>query len=88
VGPYCNRECPETFLLGELTSNNWPFWGKILVVSIVMGIGVLAVFMKVLFKIWLFVLERKQQSYLDSLSSDDEVDVESSLSDSHLQVCV
>lgn len=53
-----------------------------------MGIGVLAVFMKILFTIWLFVLERKQQSYLDSLNSDDDVDVESSLSESHLQVCV
>ena len=85
VGPYCNRQCPESFTLGELTSNNWPPWAKILIVSIVLGIAVFALLMKVVFVIWLYVLERKQDSYLDSLDNSD--DVESSISDSHLQVC-
>ena len=71
-GPYCNEECPESFTLGELTSNNWPIGVKIVIAIIIVAIGMVCMFMKFLFKIWLFWLEKKQDNYLDSLDVDLE----------------
>ena len=72
AGPYCNMECPETFVLGDLTSNNWPSRVKIAIICIVMGIGLIALVLKVLFVLWLCWLERMQRLYLESLEDDFE----------------
>ncbi len=71
-GPHCNSECPEAFDLGDLTSNNWPTWSKVLIVSVIVAVGVFAVVMKLLFVIWLWWVERKQVLYLESLDSNCE----------------
>ena len=82
VGPYCNNQCPEIFTLGELTSDNWPIWGKILIISVVVAIVVCMLFMKTLFVIWLYCVERKQNAYLDKLQNN----IESSQSSLNLEV--
>ena len=71
-GPYCNEQCPESFTLGELTSNNWPIGVKIVIAAVIVAIGMVCMFMKSLFKVWLFWLEKKQDNYLDSLDIDLE----------------
>ena len=71
-GPYCNLQCPDQFTLGELTSNNWPLWSRILIVAIILSIAVVTLLFKMLFVCWLFVLERKQDAYLESLENDYE----------------
>lgn len=82
VGPYCNDQCPEIFTLGELTSNNWPIWGKSLIAGVVVVIVVCMLLTKISFVIWLFCLERKQNAYLEQLDGN----IESSQSSLNLEV--
>lgn len=60
-------DCPDKFVLIELTSNNWPSWIKILIAAIVACVPIVCIVMKGLFVAWLFILERKQLGYLDSI---------------------
>ena len=82
VGPYSNNQCPEIFTLGELTSNNWPIWGKSLIAGVVVVIVLCMLLTKILFVIWLFCLERKQSGYLEQLDGN----IESSQSSLNLEV--
>ena len=66
-GPYCNEQCPDEFILGELTSNNWPVWAKLTISTAILSIGVVCLIMKILFYLWLYRLEKKQDDYLESL---------------------
>lgn len=66
-GPYCNENCPDEFVLIGITSNNWPKWAKMLLIAITLVIPISCIIMKGLFVIWLFILERKQLAYLNSL---------------------
>ena len=66
------------FTLGVLTSNNWHYAVKICIASAVLGIGLLSLCMKVLFSLWLFRLEKKQDGYLQQLDEQ--------LSDGYLEV--
>ena len=58
--------------LGQLTSDNWPLWSKILTAALVVGLAVVCVLIKMAFVAWLWWLERKQDGYLDSLEEDEE----------------
>ncbi len=81
-GLYCNSQCPGTFELGDLTSNNWAMWLKILIATMVVAVGVIAVAIKLLFVLWLWWIQRKQALYLESLDRSLEQ------SDNKLQVCL
>ena len=72
VGVLCNDECPDTLLLGELTSNNWHLGVKILIAVLINGIALLCVVMKITFVLWLSRLEKKQNGYIES--ADEELE--------------
>ena len=72
-GPYCNNMCPDRFVLGELTSNNWPLWAKITISSAVVGTALLCLLGKILFAIWIYQLDKKQDDYLESLDQQLQV---------------
>ena len=59
-------------ILGELTSDNWPLWSKIFIAVLVVGLAVICMLIKIAFMVWLWLLERKQDGYLDSLEEDEE----------------
>ena len=67
AGVLCNSYCPEELVLGELTSNDWHLGVKISIVVLIVGVAVVSVIIKVMFVIWLYVLERKLNNYLHSL---------------------
>ena len=71
IGFLCNPQCPDEFILGELTSNNWHVGIKILIAILVVGLSAVCISMKVAFMCWLSYLERKQDAYLDSLSLEE-----------------
>ena len=71
-GPYCNDMCPDEFLLGELTSNNWPLWAKLVIACSVVLIAMVCLVMKTLFAVWLYRLESGQDAYLQSLDDNPE----------------
>lgn len=64
--------CPDRLELGELTSDNWPLWSKIVIAVLVIGVAVVCMVVKVMFMVWVCWLERKQDAYLDSLEGDEE----------------
>ena len=72
LGVLCNNMCPDELQLGQLTSNNWPVWSKIFIVVLVVGLAVLCILIEVAFIVWLCLLERKQDAYLDELEGDEE----------------
>ena len=72
TGPYCNMECPEEFDLGQLTSNNWPLGVKTIVVLLILGVTFLCMMLKFIFGLWLCRLNWKQNSYLDTLDTDED----------------
>ena len=78
TGPQCNEECPEEFVQGELTSNNWHLGLKITIAVLIVSVTVLCVVMKFIFGVWLFRLNWKQNSYLDTLDTD-EIEAEDKL---------
>ena len=80
-GPYCYDRCPDSIDLSSLMSNNWHPGAKVAIAVVIIGIAAICLLMKMLFVIWLFWLERKQDAYLDSL----EVDLEND--EGVLQVC-
>ena len=59
--------CPDRFMVGELTSNNWPVWAKITIASAIIGIALLCLLGKILFALWMYQLDKKQDEYLESL---------------------
>ncbi len=65
VLPYCNSMCPDRFVVGELTSNNWPVWAKITIASAIIGIALLCLLGKMLFALWMYWLDKKQDESLD-----------------------
>ena len=69
-GLYCNMECPDELQLGELTSNNWPIWARVIIAAVILLLGMLSMLMKMLFAIWLFRLERQQDDYLLTLDNN------------------
>lgn len=81
TGLYCNEQCPEMFILDELTSNNWSDAAKIILVLILLGIVAMCVVLKAMFMLWRYRLEKKQHLYLVSLDSDLEKN------ETRLQVC-
>lgn len=66
-GPYCNEECPDEFVLLGVTSDNWPGWVKFLIIVLTVAVPIVCIATKGLFVAWLFMLERKQLAYLNSL---------------------
>ena len=81
--------CPDQFVLGDLTSNNWPLWMKLVVAGTVMGIAMACLLMKTLFSLWYYRLEKKQDDYLESLdqqllSSEASLQVRSSFHGNYL----
>ena len=70
-GPYCTGECPDSFIIIPLTSNNWPGLVKFLIIAVSFTISMACIFMKMLFVLWLFKLERKQLAYLNSLKDPE-----------------
>ena len=66
-GPQCNSQCPEEFLLGELDSNSWSAKAKVIISSLVLGITVLCVFLKIVLYIWQKWLQKKQDRYRKGL---------------------
>ena len=72
VGVLCNPQCPDQVIFGELTSNNWHLGVKIFIITLVIGIAVICVIVKLQFNTWVYVLERKLNKYLDSLYSKQE----------------
>ncbi len=82
-GPHCNDACPEMFVLGEPNSNSWLPSSKVMLVLVVVGVAVLCILMKVVFVVWMWRLEWKQQLYLWSLGNESyTADIETAL-----QVC-
>lgn len=67
LGVLCNRQCPDMLRLGELTSNRWHLGVKLSIVLLVVGIAAICLIIKVMFAIWLCVLEKKLKYYLHSL---------------------
>ena len=59
-GLHCNNQCPETFTLGKLDSDNWPLVAKGVIVALVLGITILCVLVKGIFCTWLYCLQRQQ----------------------------
>ena len=66
-GTLCNRECPDKLLLSGLTSNNWHLGVKIFIVVVIIGISITCVIIKLLFALWLYVMEKKLNDYLHLL---------------------
>ena len=77
-GPYCNEECPDEFILLQITSNNWPQWAKFFIITVSVLIPIVCIVFKGLFVAWVFVLERKQLAYLKAFY-DMESGIESKL---------
>ena len=79
-GPHCNNECPEMFILDELQSDNWLPGIKVLLVLVVIGVVIACVVVKVIFLLWLWKLEWKQQLYLGLLGDESyTTDIETAL---------
>ena len=62
-GLHCNNQCPETFTLGELDSDDWPPAAKAIIVALVLGVTIVCLIAKGIFCIWLCCLQRKQHDY-------------------------
>lgn len=77
-GPYCSGECPDEFVIIDLNSNNWPNSAKFVIIVVSFAVPMACIVMKTLFVMWLFILERKQLAYLNSLH-DSESGRESNL---------
>ena len=71
-GPYCNKQCPESFATTELMSNSWSLGVKVVIAIFVLAIGIVCVILKCFFGTWLLWLEKKQNDYLDCLDLDLE----------------
>lgn len=68
------------FILNELTSNSWLPSSKVAMVLIVVGVALFCITMKVVFVLWLWRLEWKQQLYLGSLGNEAyTADIETAL---------
>ena len=80
AGPYCNEQCPEQFTLGEITTNDFPLYAKIIVAMLIVGLAVACLVMKLVFHLWIVHLEHKYGLFLDKLREGDSLD--------RLQVCV
>ena len=79
-GPHCNDICPEMFILGELDSNSYLPSSKVMLVLVVVGVAVFCILMKMIFVVWLWRLEWKQQLYLWSLGNESyTADIETAL---------
>ena len=74
TGLLCNDRCPDRLELGDLTSNNWPLWSKIIITVFVVSLAVFCIIAKLVFVVWLFWLEKKQDAYLEQLEGDEEED--------------
>ena len=79
-GPHCNEGCPEMFILNELTSDSWLPSSKVAMVLIVVGVALFCITMKVVFVVWLWRLEWKQQLHLGLLGDESyTTDIETAL---------
>ena len=78
-GPYCNKKCPDEVLLLEITSDNWPNWIEWLVILVTILISIVCMAMKTLFTVWLFIMDRKQLAYLNSLRDPEDANAPSKL---------
>ena len=62
-GPHCNRECPETVVLGELS----PYWNihfRFILMGVVMFISMLCLLLKVGLSVYVKLVERLQNKFL------------------------
>ena len=78
-GPYCNKKCPDEVLLLEITSDNWPKWIEWLVILMTVLISIVCMTAKTLFTVWLYVMDRKQLAYLNSLRDPEDGNTSSNL---------
>ena len=62
-GLHCNNQCPETFTLGELDSDDWPPVAKAIIAALVLGVTILCLLAKGLCLTWLYYVQRKQRKY-------------------------
>lgn len=70
LGFHCNSQCPDELLVEELTSNSWHIGIKIFIAILFIGLLITCIIMKAIFKLWLVLLERRQNAYLKSLKHD------------------
>ena len=77
-GVLCNSQCPDKLQLGELTSNNWHTGTKVFIALLIIGLAVVCIIVKVVFRLWLFQLEKKQEEYLKQFSDDNDTEVRQS----------
>ena len=62
-GPYCNRECPESVVLGAV----YPYWGtsyQIVILVLIVGVAFVGVVVKVGLSVRDLVLSAKQKAFL------------------------
>ena len=84
AGVLCNSQCPDELQLGELTSNNWHTGVKIFIALLIIVPAVVCIIIKVLFRVWLFQLEKQQKEYLEWHQKEGR----NSLDDVNSSVCV
>ena len=63
-GVLCNSQCPDTLQLDELTSNNWHTSAKVIIALLIICLSIVCIIVKVVFRLWLVQLEKKQKEYL------------------------
>ena len=72
AGMLCNNQCPDELLVGRLTSNSWSLGAKISITILVVGMAVACMMVKLIYIIWQFWLEQKQDTYLNFLEKNTE----------------
>lgn len=79
-GPHCNDACPEMFILDDINSNSWLPSLKVILVLIILCVASACICAKVVFMVWLWRLEWKQQLYLGLLGDESyTADIEHAL---------
>ena len=86
-GVLCNSQCPDELRLGELTSNKWHTGLKIFIALLIVIPAVGCIIIKVLFRLWLLQLEKKQEEYLKQQQLLDRKARNSSIKVECLSMC-
>ena len=73
-GPHCNSMCPELFALESPSQNTWPASAKTALLATVGAIGIMCVAGKLIFMMWVQLLEFRQDTYLERLLMETDVD--------------
>lgn len=78
-GPYCNAECPEEIVLGEIR----PYWSlgcQLVVLTLVVSVSIVGVVMKSWLTLKIYINTRNREKFLELSYSDFMDDSESSVS--------